>query len=351
MIYRVVLDGIDIYGVTEDTTLVSPELTIDMSTAGSFQFEMPSVHKYYKAPKLMTSDVDVYEENEVIWFGRVLEISTRMDKTKSVYCEGPLAYFNDSIQRPQIFDTVDIHSFFETVIANHNDQVPENRRFYVGEITVDNTEVYRELNYETTKDVLDRMCLNAEGGYFYLRKENGLNYIDWLSEVSYDNNQPAQFGLNLVDIEQYIKGEKLVTSIIPLGAEIDGAKLTIADVNMGLDYLDSEAVDTFGRITKVVEFSDIKTATELLDAGQKWLSEKQFEPLTIKCDAAELHYLDSGYAPFRVGQRVRVNSMPHLIDTTLPLTSINLSLDSAVKKISVGTQEKRELTEIYKPTD
>lgn len=351
MIYRIVLDGVDIYGTTEDTTLIAPELTIDMTAAGSLEFEMPSVHKYYTSPKLMTSDVEVYEEDDLIWYGRVLEMSTRMDKSKSVYCEGPLAYFNDSIQRPQVFDTISIHSFFETVIANHNDQVPENRRFYVGEVTVDNTEVYRELNYETTKDVLDRMCLNAEGGYFYFRKENGLNYIDWRSSIAYDNNQPAQFGLNIVDIEQHIKGENLFTSIIPLGAEIDDVKLTIADENMGLDYIDSEAVSTFGRITKVVEFDEISTASELLTAGQKWLSEKQFEPLTIKCDAAELHYLDSTYAPFRVGQRVRVNSMPHLIDVTLALTTINLKLDSAVKKISVGTQERRELTEIYKPTN
>ena len=343
------MDGYDIYGHSEDSTLLSPSLSIELNSAGSLEFTMPTIHKNYDIPQLMTSDVEVYEDGALIWYGRVLEINKDMNNFKQIFCEGPMAYFNDSIQRPEIFDTTTVHTFFETVIANHNSQVPENRRFEVGTITVDDISIYRELNYETTKDVIENMCLNAEGGYLIFRKEDGVNYVDWLSDLTSESTQPIQYGLNIVDLTQYISGDGLYTSIIPLGKEIDGVKLTITEVNDGLDYLDSDAVELYGRITAVVEFSEYGVATELLNAAERWLANQQFDLLEIKCDAAELYYLDKSYGPFKVGQKVLVNSTPHLINKVFPLTSINIDLDSAVKKISVGTQKKRELTEIYKP--
>jgi hypothetical protein len=93
------------------------------------------------------------------------------------------------------------------VISNHNGQVPQNRRFTVGRITIPNVMVYRELNYETTKEVLESMCLGAEGGYFFFRKEDGVNYIDWLADIEEASIQPVKFGLNLVDISKDIKVE------------------------------------------------------------------------------------------------------------------------------------------------
>lgn len=195
------------------------------------------------------------------------------------------------------------------------------------------------------------MCLGAEGGYFFFRKENGVNYIDWIKDLEDESIQPVKFGLNLVDISKHINGGDIKTSILPLGQEIDGERVTIISVNDGKDYLDSEAVDTYGRILEVVEFDNIARPDELYDAASKWLSDQQFDPLTIKCNAAELNYLNNAYPAFKVGQLVRVTSGPHLIDKVLPLTTIDISMDSAVKQISIGTPEKREISEIYKNGD
>ena len=348
MIYKIKMDDISIYGNASDLNLISPKVNIELNSAGSLDFSMPITHKYYTLPKTLVSDVEVYEEDNLIWFGRVLEVNTSMNKNKQIYCEGALAYFNDSVQRPQIFDTTTVHAFFQTVIENHNSQVPINRRFTIGDVTVPNVEIYRELNYEKTKEVLEKMCLNAEGGYFFFRKENGVNYIDWLEELPYDSTQTVQFGLNIVDISKYINASNIRTAILPVGKDIDGVRLTIESVNQGLDYLDSDAVEIYGRITEVVEFQDIGTADELLSVARGWLANQEYGPLTIKCDAAELHYFDNTLLPFGVGQRIRVYSIPHGIDQILPLTAIDINLDSAVKKISIGTPDKRDLTEIYK---
>lgn len=347
MIYKIYLDGVSIYDGTEELALIDPSLKIELNAAGSFEFTMPVCHTYYDFPRLLASDVEVYEKDELIWFGRVVEITVSMNKNKTVYCEGPFAFLNDSIQRPAIYENVTVSEFFNMLINNHNANVPINRRFTVGEITVPNKTVYRELSYNKTIDAINNMCLNAEGGYLFFRKEDGVNYIDWLSDMPYASTQPISFGLNLANISQHINGSDIKTAVLPLGKEINGAKLTINSVNDGLDYIESEAAESYGKITEVVEFSDIKYADELKAAAQNWLSDVQFDPLTIECDAAELHYLSESYSPFKVGQTVHVTSEPHLIDKELPLSKMTIRLDSGVKKISVGTPEKRELTEIY----
>lgn len=348
MIYRIELDGNNIYGTQSDLSLVSPSVSIELNSAGSSHFTMPKGHKYYETPKLLSSDIDIYENDVLIWYGRVLEINMSMDLNKEIIGEGPLAFFNDSIQRPRTFESISIVDFFDTVISNHNGQVPQNRRFTVGRITIQNVMVYRELNYETTKEVLESMCLGAEGGYFFFRKEDGVNYIDWLADIEEASIQPVKFGLNLVDISKDINGGNIKTSILPLGQEVDGQRVTITSVHSGLDYLDSDAVDIYGRVTEVVTFDEIARADELLVAAEKWLANQDLSPLTVNCNAAELNYLDDAYPAFSVGQMVHVESNPHLIDTWLPLTKIDINMDDAVKKIQIGTPEKRELSEIYK---
>lgn len=347
MIYRIKLDDNDIYGTQPDLSLVSPSVSIELNSAGSSRFTMPKGHKYYDAPRILTSDVDIYENDNLIWFGRVLEINMSMNLDKEIICEGPLAFFNDSIQRPRKYDNTPIYVIFQDIITNHNNYTSQNRRFTIGRVNVQNINVSYEINYEKTKDILETLCLNSIGGYFFFRKEDGINYIDWLEDLEEESIQPVKFGLNIVDISKYINGSDLRTAILPLGQEIDGQRITITSVYGGSDFVDSDAVNTYGRILEVVEFDDIGRPDELLSAAQKWLSYQQFDPITIKCDAAELNYLDDAYPTFSVGQLIHVESTPHLIDTNLPLISIEINMDSAVKKISIGTPEKRELSEIY----
>lgn len=415
MIYRVLFNGVDIYGSTPETTLLNPTMETELNDAGSLEFILPPGHSFYDSPTILTSDVEVYEDNDLIWFGRPISIEKDWNNQKKVSCEGALAYFNDTIQRPQKWDAILVRDFFRHLIAVHNAQVSLNRQFTVGNITILDKYVYRELNYDTTFDCLQRMCIDAEGGYLFLRRENDINYIDWLEEVPYVATQSVQFAVNLLDISQTLNGEDICTQVIPLGANIsriakvnestaycniyesrdessevlgrvpqgtevtfdfilgdtvwyrisnpyDGyAKqqyltpqsgdipLTVSNINGGSDLLvDQDAVDIYGPITKVQQWSEVHNPNELLEKGQKWLTDEQYDKLSIEVDAAELHYLDSTVDAFKVGQLVHVTSSPHLIDKELPMTKISVSLDSGTKKIQIGTPPHKTLTEIYK---
>ena len=350
MIYNVTLDGVSIFNYEyPDMVLLDPKLETELNTSGSFEFTMPASHVFYDNVQLLTSDIEVYEGDHLLWFGRPVEIKTDYYRQKRVTCEGALAYFNDSVQEMQEFSSISIQDFFRHVVSVHNQQVAENRQFTVGNITITNKKVYRKLQYEQTMDVLKKQCLSAEGGYFFVRRENGVNYIDWLSEMPYSCNQPIEFGLNLLNISGDIGGEDVATCVLPLGDTDSetGQPLTVASINNGKKIVESEAVSVYGKITKAVTFSGVSDPRTLYQDGVEYLNSLQFDHLSIECDASELHFLNSNFEAFQVGQMIHCVSKPHLVDRDLPLTKMSLKLDTATKQITLGTSAKQTLTEIY----
>lgn len=350
-IYRVLLDGEDIFDLSkQDLVLVNPNLTTELNTAGSFEFTLPPIHRAYDSVLPLTSTVEVYEDDSLLWYGRPVEIQKDYFMQKTVYCEGALAFCNDSVQRPHEYDEISLHQFFRTVFGDHNAQVAEERRLYPGRITLPDKTVYRKLNYDSTFDVLRRQCLNAEGGYFFLRREDGRNYIDWLSEMPFSCNQPVEFGLNLLAFSAKLDGSSICTCVLPLG-ETDtetGDALTIASINNGSDVIESEAVSVYGRITKAVTFSGVSNPETLLQDGEEYLQSTQFADTIIECSASELHWKNENYEQFRVGQIIRCHSVPHLLDREFPLTKLSIRLDTAAKQITLGTSVRQTLTRIYK---
>ena len=351
MIYRVIMDGNDILNYQEKPfILINPSLSMELNTAGSFEFTMPPAHAFYDMVRPLASTIEVYEDETLLWFGRPVEVETDFFKQKQIYCEGALSFFSDSVQRPYEYDSISIHAFFRTVIASHNAQVGADRQFTVGVITIPDKTVYRKLNYEPTLDVLKKQCLNAEGGYLFLRRENGTNYIDWYKEMPYDSNQPVEFGLNLLDMHSSFDGSSIATCVIPLGDTVEGtdAPLTVESVNNGSDLIESGAVAQYGYITRVISFSGVKSPATLYEDGLEYLSSTQFDNLTIECTAAELHWQNENYGLYRLGQKIHCRSVPHLLDRTFDLQKISLRLDTAEKRITLGTMKKPALSEITK---
>lgn len=369
MSYRVKIDDTDILDYDlKDMVLIEPKLEPEVNEIDSFEFKMPPIHKQYQLPQPLKSTVEVYEDDDLVWFGRVMSVSTDYYRQKEVVCEGPLGWFKDTIQRIHEYESVKVHTFFTDVITNHNLLAPENRRFQIGNITVENADVYRKLDYNTTYDALITMCVNAEGGYLFFRRENGVNYIDWLKDMPYTCNQPVEFGLNLIDINSNFDGTEIITAIIPLGDTVQanddpeqgeiipetddrvGKPLTLA-YKYGSDIVGSqEAIDYYGYIIEAVSFSGVKDADELYEKAVKYLEDKLYNRMTFECTAVELKSYGAGrndkYDHFKIGQKIKCKSIPHALDEEFPLLKASISLDSAAKEISLGTMPHQSLTKI-----
>lgn len=357
--FTVKLDGLDIYTSDLNNTLINPKVKNELNSAGSFEFTMPARHVHYDNIKIMLSTIDVYEDDILLFTGRPTEIEIDFLQQKKVYCEGAFAYFNDSIQRPYEYDQTNISTFLTSLITNHNAQVSQNRQISVGTINIPTARtIYRKTNYETTKDCISEMCLDTNGGYMSIRKEFGVNYLDWYSDLSDISNQPVVYGINLLDLIQNRTIENIFSRIIPLGENDENDEpITIKSVNSGLDYLDISVAgitpipfsDYYGIIEKTVKFDDIYTATDLKTAAEAYIAQLIPDSVSIECEAADLHYTDSTqYAPFKVGQLVTVASTPHGISASFPITKIEIDLTTAAKTINIGTPPARTLTEITK---
>lgn len=351
MIYRVVMDGNDIldYG-DRDLSLIDPHLELEINAAGSLEFVMPPNHKYYDAVRIRKSTIEVYEDDTMIWFGRPIDEKIDFFKQKKIYCEGPLSFFNDSIMRPLEMENITLHGFFSTAVYSHNGQVDDNRMFTVGNITIPDSTVYRKFDYETTYDVLQKMCIETNDGYLFFRRQNNVNYIDWLKDMPFSCNQTIRFGINLLNYSSNFDTSDFATCVLPVGkADSEtGEALTIASINGGSDIIVSEAAQTYGKVTQVVRLSDIKDPYELMTEGRKYLENSQFNALNIECSAADLHSMNPDLELFRVGQNVHCISEPHLVDRDFPLSKMQINLDSAAKLITLGIIKRRTLTRIYK---
>lgn len=351
--YRVYCNDSPLYDLRdEDLVLISPIVKIGENTAGSFKFSILPKHPHYEEVNELTSVITAYDGDEEIFCGRVVEITKDLYNRKKVICEGELAYFNDSIQRPAKYQGLTVRGYLETLVNIHNQQVKNqgiDKTFKVGAVTVqdNNDYVYKYTNWESTLEVIKTDLLNTYGGYLRIRKENGVRYIDYLADYPNTNTQVIEFGSNLLDFTHDMVASDIVTAVIPLGArledvtEVEGldAYLTIKDVNGGVDYVYSqEAVKSYGWIFKTVKWDDVHVADNLLRKGKEYLSDIQFAQITLTVSAVDLHMLHVDMERIKVLDEIRVTSSPNGLDRFFPVSEMTIYLDKpSNNKLTLGT--------------
>lgn len=75
-----------------DLILFEPQLNLEVNKTGSFTFGINSSHPHYDKPKKLKSIVRVYQDEYLLFRGRVLNDSQDWYNKKQVSCEGELAF-------------------------------------------------------------------------------------------------------------------------------------------------------------------------------------------------------------------------------------------------------------------
>lgn len=313
----------------------SPKLTVELNKAGSLEYTMPPTNMLYDDLSKLKTIITVHQNGEELFRGRILHDEKDFYKQKSVYCEGELAFLLDSKQRPYTFSGT-IENYFRQLINNHNARVDASKKFTVGNVTISGNISCASADYPNTFDEITNQILDTVGGYIRTRLENGTRYIDLLADVSKSDNievvaQTIEFGVNLLDISEYITAENIFTVLIPLGATVEGTdeKLTIASVNNGKDYVeDTTAINLFGRIEEKQDWSGVEDASELKKLGQDLLSKNIEMAVTLTVKAVDLYLLGASAERIRLGDWVRVISLPHGLDKEFQCTKIVYDLEN-----------------------
>ena len=352
--YQITCDDYILHdAVIDDLKVIGARCGLEVNKTGSLTFQIAPTHPYYDKIKKHTSQIRLYQDDRVLFSGRVLNDEITFDNIKNIECEGELAYFLDSIQRGKEYHLEGgsnnvVETYLKDVVAIHNSQVDDSKKFSVGlvNITDPNNYLYKISNYEDTLTTLTDKLLNTYGGYLQVRHNNGVRYLDYVNELTNACNQTIEFGKNIIDMTRYIKGEDVYTALIPLGATNENTtnnsetyekRLTISsladstdgNIKKVNDYIyNTEAVKQWGWIWKVVKWDDVTVAENLLRKAKDELKNSINATLSIEMTAIDLHLLDVDIDRINVGDRIRCISLPHNLDLILIVKSIEIDIDA-----------------------
>ena len=360
--------------------ILDPVLTLEDNCAGSLEFTIPQINAGYEELKRLTTEIVVKREGTEIWSGRILTEGSDFYNSKKIYCEGELAYLNDSIQPPAEYHDITPRALLETFVNIHNSQVGEKYRFTVGAVTVTdpNNSLYRYTNYESTLQCLSDKFLERLGGHLRVRKQNGVRYLDYLADYPKTATQQINFGKNILDFAKNYNMDDFCTVIVPRGEQIQASDyadnrayevgeyciyqnyiyrcttaigedgeawttghwkkiqkyiaaltpyLTVEEVNNGSIYVEnSDLVSRYGRIVNVVDWSDVTDASILLSKARTKLTTINYDKLVIDVTAVDLRLMNVKYEAFDILDNVRIISKPHGIDRLFPIRKMQIPM-------------------------
>lgn len=284
--YRIYVDNVLIHNDEyEELKVGTPEVEVELNQIGQASFYIYPNHPYYNKfvssndPtrfKKMKSIVEIYEKDELLFRGRILENKDMFYKEKQVICESELAFFIDSQLRPYS-KTGTPQEILQFYIDSHNTQMKDypEKQFILGTVTVDDSEENDENQETRSSDSIVSVweeiskLLESLGGYLILDyNEDGKRQINWLTEDDFPIGvQKIEYGKNLFDIQVNTKGDEIITALIPIGGEV-------TSTNTGDDTTQEEEVEPVD--DEVIEDEEV-TDEEITE-------DETTEEVTIKLD-------------------------------------------------------------------
>ena len=195
----------------ETTKLISPTLTREFGKAGSLEFTIPLGNVAHSALQKLKTVVSVEQDGKEIWQGRVMNHEQDFLLRQKVYCEGELAYLNDTDVPPYTAKDVTIRQFLDFLCDNHTSLTDSYKSFRIGNVTVEEQKryvpvaekCYLKLDYAASSpdeqgDYYQKWGLYSQNGN---RLEESFSYI--FSDYEDVQTPPAQnWPLNEIKTEK-----------------------------------------------------------------------------------------------------------------------------------------------------
>jgi len=367
LIYKVYCDDYLLHhSQLDDYRVLSPSLNVELNKTGSFTFTIYPDHINYGKIEKLKSIITIYQDDALIFRGRVLNDTPGFYNEKQVSCEGELAFLIDSIQRPFTFpanddDPATPADYFTFLINRHNAQVPAAHQFAIGSVTVTDNNDYMarsDTEFSTTWELINQGLISSYGGYLCVDSDdNGNRRINYLEDFDVMSTQPIKLGLNLLDISTERKGEDVATAILPLGKqnedeETSEERLTIEslpdeetdDICKSGDFVYSKVAEELygGRIMKAVTWDSVTIASNLLTKAKSKLAETRKVAQTVTLTAADLSAAGYDFNSFKLGLYVSIedelHADMHALENSYLVKSLSISLDNpGSNKLTLGS--------------
>ena len=345
--------------------IIGGKLILTIGEPGTFSFTITPHHILYAEIVPYKSTVTVYQEGVELFRGRVTGYTTDIQRQRQVECEGDLSYLEDiqisteSIKR----EDKKLSKMFEYFVNLYNEKgklsKDDVRYIAPGEVSIAkanyNVEAYKwitpeDKEYKDVRSYIDEF-IECFGGYLRTKRyDDGLVHLEYISGYTEVNDQTITYGENLVELSVSSEYDDLFTIMVAVGEEYDdddGKKIT-PRINKIAEFTDSsvagvtihhpksshtlvwnEGLETYGRIIRAQSFSGIRNNSELKNRSLAFFRETIIGYLgNFSVKFVDRHWLDPAYSPVYLGQKVRIISAPHGIDTKdQPLTCMKIEYD------------------------
>lgn len=328
---------INITSTDQNAPRITGSIKQGINVIDSFTFDIyPNNPGYTQINPLKTRvEVENSLTGRIEFIGRVLIAKPSLASTgelkMSVICESELGYLMDSSVTYAEYHDMSVKDYLKKLIDNHNSQVDEEKHFKVGIVDVESN-LYRYWGYDKTFDTLKEGLLDKLGGELRVRYENGVRYLDYLTEIGERKETVIQLAKNLVTIEQERDPSEIISRLIPLGAKLSDdtdERLTIADVNDGCIYIDDdEAIETFGVICATKTWDEVTLSTNLIRKGKEFQKENNRIKKSHKIDAVDLALIGLDLDTFEVGNYYPVINPLMDIDEELRVISKTIIIEN-----------------------
>lgn len=233
-------DSYTVFDPRVNTYILAGKLTLKEQDINDLSLTVNQSNPLFDNVKPMHTHVEVYEDNELIFRGRAIKPQREMDGngrfSREYVFESVEAYLLDSIQRFYIAIGQSPKEFLEMLISVHNDQVPDHKKFDIKSVDVDNNadNEYRQIDYPKTRDAIKEQLLERLGGYLTVHyNKDGHNTLDYTKSIGTDHKEdtPIEIGINMKSAKLLIDPTKVITRVIPLGAQIKTSDVPLGDDN------------------------------------------------------------------------------------------------------------------------
>ena len=120
----------------DELQVINPSLSLELNAFGELNFSILNSHPNKDYIKKLTSNIEVFDDDKLIFSGRSLTDEKDFYLTGQVYCEGELAFLLDSISRPYEVHDLTVKEYLNMLINSHNEQVEDRKKFTVGIVDV-----------------------------------------------------------------------------------------------------------------------------------------------------------------------------------------------------------------------
>ena len=312
--------------------LTGGEATKKLDAVDDFTFSINMLNPAWGKLRPLHTLIKIIDakSGQTVFNGRVLKPTKAMSDagafSESYVCESRLAYLQDTNQRHAELHNISVRDFFAKILEMHNRQVEPYKQFKTGEVTVtdNNDSLYRYLGYDSTLSTIKDKLVSRLGGYLQIRDTPDGVYLDYLADIGeLVEDTPIRLAHNLKSMTYEVDPTEIITRLIPLGEQLDSqnqgdtdasrARLTIAAVNGGKDYLDdAELQQEFGIITGTQIWDDVTDAANLKNKGQAYLDAQRL-PASWSVTPLDLSQIGQDLHGFEVGNTYPLIN-PHLVE-------------------------------------